>query len=143
MGPAPLTWTPEERQNVAQARVGRLATVRPDGSPHVVPVTFALDGDRLLTAVDRKPKTTTALQRLANLEAEPRASLLVDHYDEDWRQLWWLRLDGLATVVRDEAEVEPLVDRLAEKYEHYCRARPHGPVIVLAVQSVRSWSAAR
>src|SRR3990170_1270448 len=94
--------TPDDRSRVEQARVARLATVRPDGSPHLVVVTFALSGDTVVTAVDDKPKRTQQLQRLRNLQERPAATLLVDHYDEDWSQLWWVRLDGDAHVVRDE-----------------------------------------
>jgi PPOX class probable F420-dependent enzyme len=126
---------------VAEARVGRLATVRPDGAPHVVAVTFALAGDRLVTAVDEKPKTTRALQRLANIEAEPRVSLLVDHYDDDWQQLWWVRLDGEASVVRGEPERSALLGPLVAKYAQYRVESPRGPIIAIEVRGVRSWSA--
>ena len=74
----------ELRQRVARARVARLATVRPDGHPHIVPVTFALESDTIVTAVDDKPKTSTALQRLKNIEARPVASILADYYEDDW-----------------------------------------------------------
>jgi PPOX class probable F420-dependent enzyme len=121
--------------------VARLATVRPDGAPHVVPVTFALlDEDRLVIAVDDKPKTTRRLQRLANIEAEPRVSLLVDHYDADWQRLWWVRLDGTALVAAG-GEGERLLGPLVEKYPQYRDAPPPGPVIVVTIGTVRSWSA--
>ena len=83
---------PGLRRAVADAPVARLATVRPDGRPHLVPVTFALDGDTIVTAVDHKPKATTSLQRLRNIEAHPVASVLVDHYDDDWSRLWYLHI---------------------------------------------------
>src|SRR4029453_4312281 len=79
------------RDRVEWARVARLATVRPDGRPHVVPITFPLVGDAGGSAVDQKPKTTLALARLANLAVHPVASVLVDHYDDDWARLWWVR----------------------------------------------------
>ena len=82
------------KQRVRDARVGRLGTVTPDGRPHLVPVCFALREETVYTAVDAKPKSTLALRRLANIEATPSASLLVDHYDEDWTHLWWVRVDG-------------------------------------------------
>ena len=84
----------EER--LALARIGRLATVTPAGRPHIVPVCFTLHDGRIVTAVDAKPKSTTALARLDNVRATGRASLLVDHYDEDWTRLWWVRVDGPA-----------------------------------------------
>jgi PPOX class probable F420-dependent enzyme len=122
-------------QRLALARIGRLATVTPTGRPHIVPVCFALSGGRIFTAVDAKPKVTTELARLENVRATGRASLLVDHYEEDWSELWWVRVDGVATVIRSEAAV----DALAEKYEQYRVDRPAGPVIAIAPERWRSW----
>jgi PPOX class probable F420-dependent enzyme len=127
----------EER--LARARVGRLATVTPAGHPHIVPVCFALAGGRIVTAVDGKPKATTELARLENVRATGRASLLVDHYDEDWAQLWWVRVDGSAEVIGSDAAI----DALAEKYEQYREQRPGGPVIAVAPERVRSWIPSR
>ena len=92
------------RRLFAGAAAARLATVTPAGHPHIVPVTFVLDsqpgrGDRVYTAVDHKPKTTTRLQRLRNIEAHPQVALLADHYADDWSRLWWVRADGAATVL--------------------------------------------
>jgi PPOX class probable F420-dependent enzyme len=123
----------EER--LAAARVGRLATVTADGLPHVVPVTFALLGGTIVTAVDAKPKSTRALRRLENVRTTGRASLLADHYEEDWSRLWWVRVDGPAEVV----ESETAIDALAAKYEQYRAARPAGPVIALTPATWRSW----
>jgi PPOX class probable F420-dependent enzyme len=125
--------TAEER--LASARVGRLATVTPEGRPHVVPVTFALLSGTIVSAVDAKPKSTRALQRLDNVRATGRASLLVDHYEDDWAQLWWVRVDGAAEVLESEAAI----DALAGKYEQYRASRPAGPVIVIVPERWRSW----
>src|SRR3954466_3165369 len=90
----------EARDAVTGARVARLATVTKTGRTDLVPITFALDEDRLVTAIDHKPKTTTQLKRLENIRTTPEVSVLVDEYDdEDWSQLWWVRLRGLATIV--------------------------------------------
>jgi PPOX class probable F420-dependent enzyme len=113
-------------QRLAAARVGRLATVTTDGRPHVVPVCFA---------VDAKPKTTQALRRLENVRATGRASLLVDHYEEDWSRLWWVRVDGAAEVLEPGAGREAL----AAKYEQYRAAPPAGPVIAISPDRWRSW----
>ena len=129
------------RARLASGRVGRLATVRPDGRPHVVVCCFALDGDRLWTAVDAKPKATTRLQRLANVRAHPWASLLVDHYEEDWDRLWWVRVDGAAAVLEEGAERERAVAALVAKYAQYASAPPEGPVLALAVERWRGWAA--
>jgi PPOX class probable F420-dependent enzyme len=127
--------TAEER--LASARVGRLATVTADGRPHLVPVCFALHDGRIYTAVDAKPKGTTALKRLDNVRATGRASLLVDHYEEDWTRLWWVRVDGAAAI----EDSETARDALAAKYEQYRAARPAGPVIAIAPERWRSWVA--
>jgi PPOX class probable F420-dependent enzyme len=123
----------EER--LADARVGRLATVNAEGRPHVVPVCFALHDGRIVTAVDWKPKATTKLARLDNVRATHRASLLVDHYDEDWSKLWWVRVDGAATVADDDRAI----DALAAKYDQYRAQRPAGPVIAIEPDRWRSW----
>jgi PPOX class probable F420-dependent enzyme len=123
----------EER--LAHARVGRLATVTPAGRPHVAAVCFALAGRRIVTAVDAKPKDTAELARLDNVRATGRASLLVDHYEEDWSQLWWIRVDGIAEVIRSESAI----DALAAKYEQYREERPPGPVIAIEPERWRSW----
>jgi PPOX class probable F420-dependent enzyme len=129
-----MTGSPEAR--LAAARVGRLATVSAAGRPHVVPVCFALHDGRIVTAVDAKPKTTRALARLDNVRATGRASLLVDHYEEDWSALWWVRVDGSAEVVVDD---DAAIDALAGKYPQYRAARPAGPVIAIAPERWRSW----
>lgn len=130
----------ETRTRLAGARVARLATVGVDGQPHLVPVTFAVDGDRICTAVDHKPKTTPNLRRLRNIAENPRVTLLTDHYTDDWAGLWWVRVDGHASVVTDETAMQPYLDLLAERYEQYRRARPAGPVIVIEAERWTGWS---
>jgi PPOX class probable F420-dependent enzyme len=129
------------RAAVTGARVARLATVRADGRPHVVPVCFVLLGDIAYSAVDHKPKRGPRLTRLANVEANPVASLLVDEYGEDWSALWWVRLDGLAKVVSDRAEAAAAIAALVAKYPQYADHPPDGPVLALTVDSWTGWSA--
>jgi PPOX class probable F420-dependent enzyme len=129
------------RARLSSGRVGHLATVRPDGRPHVVVCCFALEGDRLWTAVDAKPKSTTRLQRLDNIRANPWASLLVDHYEEDWDRLWWVRVDGAATVLEAGGEYERAIAALVAKYAQYASSPPAGPVIALAAERWRGWAA--
>ena len=93
------------------------------------------------TAVDAKPKATSRLQRLANVRAHPRASLLVDHYEEDWDALWWVRVDGAAAVLEDGAEHEEAVAALVAKYRQYTTAVPRGAVIAIAIERWSGWSA--
>lgn len=133
--------TTVERDLLDGARVARLATVRPDGRPHVVPVTFACPGPGLVvTAVDHKPKQTANLQRLRNIEVHPAVSLLVDHYEEDWAALWWLRIDATASVVREEPHRANLTHALITKYGEYAATPPTGPVIAMSIDAIASWN---
>ena len=122
--------------------MARLGTVTPNGRPHLVPVVFALDHDTIYFAVDSKPKRTQNLQRLRNIAANPAVSLLADQYDEDWARLWWVRVDGVARVVDDAAGAGHALDLLAVRYPQYRRARPQGPVVAIAIQSITGWAAA-
>jgi PPOX class probable F420-dependent enzyme len=125
----------------AQAPVARLATVAPDGRPHLVPVVFAVDHEMVYTAVDAKPKTTLRLRRLANIEGNPRVSLLVDHYAEDWTQLWWVRVDGIAAIHHDGDAMRAGRDLLRVKYDQYQSVPLNGPVIAVAIRRWSSWRA--
>ncbi len=104
-----------------------------------MPCCFIRDGHTVWSAVDAKPKTTLALRRLANLRDHPMVSLLVDHYDEDWDQLWWIRMDGLAEVVAEAADRDRALDALATKYPQYVEHRPPGAVIAVTITRSRSW----
>lgn len=126
-------------ERLGAARVARFATT----APRVVPVTFAVSGGKVFHAVDHKPKATRALARLEDLRRDPRASVLVDHYDEDWSALWWVRADGRASILDgDGPQAAHALDLLAEKYPQYSERRPDGPVIALEVERIVSWSAA-
>jgi PPOX class probable F420-dependent enzyme len=132
------------RQLLATARVARLATLRPGGAPRVVPICFALAGDVIYHAVDAKPKTTRRLARLADLAADPRATVLADHYDDaDWSALWWVRAEGRARVLgaSDTAESGHALDLLVARYPQYRTSRPAGPVVALDVERVTGWAA--
>jgi PPOX class probable F420-dependent enzyme len=129
----------EARARFGAARVARLATVDVRGQPHVVPVTFDARGDSIVIAVDHKPKRTTDLKRLRNIRANPRVSVLADHYSDDWTALWWVRADGTAVVVDDDgARAEP-VRRLRERYPQYRETVPAGPVISITVAAWSGW----
>jgi PPOX class probable F420-dependent enzyme len=129
-----------QRHLLTEARVGRLATVDASGNPHVVPVCFVLDRDTVYWAVDHKPKASRRLRRLANIEARPVAELVVDHYAEDWSELWWVRVSTDAAVLPSGAEAERALDLLAAKYEQYAERRPGGPVVKLAVRRWSGWA---
>src|SRR5439155_5841325 len=123
-----------------------MATVRADGSPHVVPFVFALvaadpDEIRLYWAVDQKPKRSTALRRIENVRSNPAVEVVVDDYDEDWTRLWWVRLRGRGRVVSSAEERREALDELRSKYEQYRAAEPHGDVVAIDVHDVDWWPA--
>lgn len=122
-----------------QSPVARLATTTPGGLPHLVPVVFAVHGDVIYTAVDAKPKTTQRLRRLANIESNPQVTLLVDHYADDWTQLWWVRVDGAAAIHRDGAVLHTGLRLLRAKYPQYQSVPLNGPVIAVTVGRWSSW----
>lgn len=125
----------------AEARVGRLATVGADGRPHLVPLVFAVVDDTIYSVVDAKPKRTTRLRRLANIAVNPKVSVLVDHYEDDWRKLWWVRADGTARVVPlDSAEGRLALGSLTARYPQYATTVPPGPVLAVDVERWVSWS---
>jgi PPOX class probable F420-dependent enzyme len=138
----------EARRRFTEARVARLATVDAGGRPHLVPVVFAGRDDRIVTAVDHKPKRSQRLARLHNIAVHPAVCLLADAYDEDWDQLWWVRADGGARVVRRDAPEEDArdtygtaMDLLRQKYPQYRSRPPEGPVIVVTVLRWSGWRA--
>lgn len=128
------------RTRFADAAVARLATAAPDGVPHLVPIVFALLDDTVYTAVDGKPKSTQRLRRLANIERNPRVSMLVDHYDDDWARLWWVRADGVASIHADDSAARAGHAALRTKYSQYQSVSLDGPVIAIEVQRWSSWS---
>jgi PPOX class probable F420-dependent enzyme len=136
--------SPEEvKKRFAASRVARLATADGGGLPHIVPIVFALEGDRLFSAVDHKPKRTVALRRLDNIASNPQVAVLVDQFSEQWDQLWWARADGLAAVLDPESsEGGRGLDLLVSRYPQYSGRRPVGPVISISVRRWSGWSAA-
>jgi PPOX class probable F420-dependent enzyme len=135
----------EAVRRLTEAKVGRIATVRPDGSPHVVPFVFAaIDADdalRLYWCVDDKPKRSRALQRLVNIRAHPAVELEVDRYEDDWAELWWVRASGTAREVTSPDERERALTALAAKYPPYADHAPSGPVVAIQVDRVTGWAA--
>ena len=129
------------RRRVAGARVARLATVDVEGRPHLVPICFTIDGETLYSAVDAKPKRTLELKRLENMRANPAVAVLVDHYEDDWSRLWWVRLDGRARVIEDARERVRALGLLEAKYEQYRAEPPSGPVLAVEVERARGWAA--
>ncbi|MGO9489621.1 MAG: TIGR03668 family PPOX class F420-dependent oxidoreductase [Solirubrobacteraceae bacterium] len=128
----------QARRRFAEARVARLATVGSAAQPHLVPIVFALAEETIYSVVDAKPKRTAELERLRNVRANPRACVLVDHYEDDWSALWWVRADGLARVIeRGEPEARLAVQLLAGRYPEQ---RAVGSVLALDVQRWSHWA---
>ena len=136
---------PGLRRRIARARVGHLATS--DGTrPSVVPVCFVLLGDTLYQAIDAKPKSVRAgqLRRVRNVQANPKAAILIDHYVEDWRRLWWVLLQGRARLLATGSEQERAIKSLRRKYVQYRTTTPltsNALVIALDVARLRHWRA--
>lgn len=138
--------TEQARRRFTRARVARLATVAVDGAPHLVPVTFALltsaeHPDTVVFAIDHKPKSTLRLQRLRNIARNPSVSLLVDHYADDWSDLWWVRADGRAAELADASVRAAAVAALVAKYPQYAERPPAGPAVEIRVRRWTGWSA--
>jgi PPOX class probable F420-dependent enzyme len=130
----------QARSSIKRARVARLATTGHDARPHLVPVTFAMRDDVIVTAVDHKPKSGKKLKRLRNIEENPNVALLADHYEDNWSRLWWARADGVAEIT-NAAEHPELVAALAAKYEQYQQYPPSDALIVMHVHFWSGWSA--
>jgi PPOX class probable F420-dependent enzyme len=127
------------RKRVESARVARLATIDPDGRPHLVPIVFALAGDTLYSAVDAKPKRSRRLRRIENARERPDVTILVDHYEDDWTRLWWARLRGRARVLEAGDEADRAIRLLIEKYEQYRTEPPGYPVLAIDIGEWQTW----
>jgi len=128
------------RKRLAAARSGTLGTLDADGRANLVPVCFALDGGRVLLAVDSKPKRTRKLARVTNIQRAGWATLLVDHYEEAWERVWWVRVRGPARVLADGPEAAAALEVLLGKYEQWRAEPPAGPVLVIEAADWSSWA---
>jgi PPOX class probable F420-dependent enzyme len=129
----------EARERFGAARVARLATADAAGRPHLVPIVFALEGETIYSAVDAKPKRTTALRRLANVRENPAVAVLVDHYEDDWTRLWWARAEGSGRVLdANDPEASRAIELLAARYP---QQRVTGEVLAVDVERWSGWSA--
>ncbi len=129
------------RRRLADSPVARLATVGDDGRPHIVPICFALDGDVIYFAIDAKPKRTNDLRRLRNIAANPNVAVLADHYERDWRRLWWVRADGRAEIMTSGERSRHAIELLSDRYPQYLERPPQGPVVAITVDRLTGWSA--
>jgi len=129
------------RERFAAAAVAHLATADAEGRPHIVPVVLALDGDTIYFAVDQKPKRTRELRRLSNIASNPSVAVLVDHYEEDWEALWWVRADGIANVLAPGPETDRALQLLTRRHAQYRAQPPPGPAVAIKVGRWSAWSA--
>jgi hypothetical protein len=124
----------------AAADHGVLATLHPSRGVDTVPAAFAIEGDLVAIPIDRvKPKASTDLQRSRNLDADPRASLLCEHWDAvDWSRLWWVRIS-----LRRSDEPAEVVARLEvalrRRYRQYETTRFAG-ILTFRIVEVTGWS---
>ncbi|MGZ4210002.1 MAG: TIGR03668 family PPOX class F420-dependent oxidoreductase [Actinomycetota bacterium] len=132
--------TEEMRRRVATARAGVLATHGLQGRPHLVPFVFALKGDTLYWTVDAKPKRSKDLQRLRNIQRDPRVSVLSHHYSDEWGDLWWVRMDGTARIVDGDERARAL-NALRGKYPQYREQPLDGTVVAIDVEAWAGWEA--
>ena len=135
--------SPAIRAKLETARVARLATLDAEGRPHEVPICFAWDGSVFYSAIDRKPKRVapSQLTRLKNIEKTPQVALLVDQYDEDWKQLWYVLVRGEAQLVSASAERKRAIQRLRAKYPQYDARMlaDDAPVLRITPMRITAW----
>ena len=138
-----INLTPDQTARLSNAPVGHLATADAAGRPHVIPVCFAYDGEYLYSVLDAKPKRSrlTGLRRVRNILENPQVSLVIDHYDEDWSQLWYLLVHGRAELVEDAESTGPAIALLRSKYPQYRRMAVDGnPVIRITLERATGWA---
>ena len=129
---------------IAGHRVGRLATADAGGAPHVIPVCYAFDGCRLYSALDLKPKRVEPrrLRRVRNILENPRVAMVIDDYSEDWRELAYVLVLGVAEIVEDPTERENAASLLRDKYPQYVDLLKEGSDIIrITPDRVASWGA--
>ena len=134
--------SPELRRLVTQTRVARLATADSTGSPHLIPICFALEGETLYSVIDQKPKRARAinLRRVRNILDNPKVALLLDHYDEDWTRLWYVLLRGVASIIHRGPEHRWALTLLRRKYPQYsAMTLDDRPVIRIRVFHAVTW----
>ena len=139
--------TDEQRRFLEGQRVARLATADADGAPHVVPVCFALLGDKLYIAIDEKPKGQpgAGLKRLRNIAQNPSVALVADHYDDaDWSRLGWVMVRGRAEILEAGAEHRRAQDAVRTRYPQVAAMRiDDRPVIAIRIDRVVAWGELR
>ncbi len=135
--------SPAEDRFLRSARTAHLATADASGQPHVVPVCFVFNGEFIYSVLDSKPKTTALrqLRRVRNILANPRVSLVVDHYEEDWSRLQYVMVTGEASLLESGEEWGLSIVMLRQKYPQYHRMElDESPVIKITPARFVPWS---
>lgn len=133
------------RKKLKEARVARLATVDSERRPHIVPVCFVYHNSVFYTAIDRKPKRVVPerLTRLRNIARAPQVALVMDHYSEDWTELWYVLVRGEAKLIPKSARAEHrlALQKLRDKYPQYAAGwlADHAPVIRITPRKITAW----
>ncbi|MFL2545997.1 MAG: TIGR03668 family PPOX class F420-dependent oxidoreductase [Candidatus Rariloculaceae bacterium] len=123
-----------------ESPVARLATVSADGVPHVVPICFVVSGSYVYSVIDEKPKRTTHLRRVRNIEENSRTALIIDYYDDDWSQLGWVMLQADAEILGSGKEHATAIKLLRKRYRQYkIMALDEAPLIRLHIQRATEW----
>ena len=131
----------EARLCLTSARVATLATARSSGEIDLVPITFAVAGNQLVSVVDHKPKTTPRLRRLENITGNPRVTVLAHSYEEEWDRLWWVRVRGIARTTASGPDHRDAARLMVDKYPQLVDTPPTGPVIILEIDEWLGWTA--
>ena len=141
MGPL-VTSTSEVANLINRCRVAHLATADLSGVPHVVPICFAYDGESFYSVLDRKPKRTPVerLKRVRNITANPKVSLVMDHYEDEWTRLWYALVSGTARLLRSGEEHRRAIRILRDKYHQYGQMEiDASPVICIKPERITWW----
>lgn len=134
--------TKEQQRFIRAARVAHLATADKEGRPHVIPICFVFDGKALYSPIDEKPKKTSALRlkRVQNILENPHVAVVIDRYDENWKRLAYVLIQGRAKLLTTGQRRDKAVLLLRRKYPQYRRMAIHErPMIRIAPTHIRSW----
>ena len=127
---------------LARATTGHLATSDLSGAPHVIPVCYVFKDGFLYSVLDQKPKRTphARLRRVKNIKANPQVSLVVDHYEDDWRRLGYILVFGRAELLQQGEEHDQAVLLLREKYHQYREMDLEGNLVIkITPERVVAW----
>ena len=134
--------SPYQKKIIASARVAHLATADSNAVPHVIPICFAYDGSFFYSAIDQKPKRTYGmnLKRTRNILSNPQVALILDHYEEEWSQLWYVLIKGQGELLQSGQEHRTAIELLRQKYPQYRTMDIEGnPVIKIKPTAIVSW----